>query len=312
MNRPGATLIEVLVAIFIMAIGLLTLLTLFPLGALNMAQAIQDDRAAVAAANAMALAAARNLRNDPVVVGTDYDHFVWGSGNGSPAARNHHRSYPVYVDPFGRILGSFTLADLPGGIPRQTVSWLTPSGDFSPQYQTTINGFSVQDDIKFITQGSHQGLPTRNPNWDVVERSGKFSWAYLLTRPMTADPTVVDLAVVVYSGRLVQYPLQETPYFPVTFNPNSPLVHVPWDPATQEKPPIRKGSWILDASLPADTNENPHGFFYRVAAVTDESPTSVLVELQQKPRNPVTVTNGTLIVMENVVEVFEKGIGWKP
>jgi prepilin-type N-terminal cleavage/methylation domain-containing protein len=40
----GITLTEVLVAIFIMGIGLLALLSLFPLGALTMAQAIKDDR----------------------------------------------------------------------------------------------------------------------------------------------------------------------------------------------------------------------------------------------------------------------------
>ncbi len=43
-RRPGITLIEVLVAIFVMSIGLLALLTLFPLGALRMSQALQDDR----------------------------------------------------------------------------------------------------------------------------------------------------------------------------------------------------------------------------------------------------------------------------
>jgi len=57
-KRPGITLLEVLVAIFIMGIGLLALLTLFPLGALEMAQAIQDDRAGKAAADAVALSEA--------------------------------------------------------------------------------------------------------------------------------------------------------------------------------------------------------------------------------------------------------------
>jgi type II secretory pathway pseudopilin PulG len=57
MNRRSATtLVEVLVAIFIMGIGLLAILALFPLGALQMAQALKDDRAAQAAANATALA----------------------------------------------------------------------------------------------------------------------------------------------------------------------------------------------------------------------------------------------------------------
>ena len=52
-RRPGVTLIEVLVAIFVVALGLLALLTLFPLGALSMAQAIKDDRIALMSSNAV-------------------------------------------------------------------------------------------------------------------------------------------------------------------------------------------------------------------------------------------------------------------
>src|SRR5262245_12363956 len=52
MKRPGTTLIEVLTAIFILALGLVSLLTLFPLGAAQMARAVQRERAAQLAANA--------------------------------------------------------------------------------------------------------------------------------------------------------------------------------------------------------------------------------------------------------------------
>jgi hypothetical protein len=51
-RRAGITLLEVLAAIFVMGVGLLALLALFPLGALSMAQAIKDDRAASVAADA--------------------------------------------------------------------------------------------------------------------------------------------------------------------------------------------------------------------------------------------------------------------
>jgi hypothetical protein len=47
--------VEVLVAIFVTGVGLLALLTLFPLGALDMARAIKDDRAASVAVEAHAL-----------------------------------------------------------------------------------------------------------------------------------------------------------------------------------------------------------------------------------------------------------------
>lgn len=83
-RRHGITLLEVLAAIFIIGIGLLALLTLFPIGALQMAQAIKDDRAGQAAADAVAwseagkellgrtrefvLVSARNGSTDPTIV----------------------------------------------------------------------------------------------------------------------------------------------------------------------------------------------------------------------------------------------------
>src|SRR5438128_2059695 len=42
--RPGLSLAEVLIAMFVLALGLLGVLSLFPLGAVRMAQAIKDDR----------------------------------------------------------------------------------------------------------------------------------------------------------------------------------------------------------------------------------------------------------------------------
>src|SRR5438105_4707990 len=67
-TRTGATLTEVLVAIFVMAIGLLALLTLFPLGALSMAQAIKDNRTAHSGKNAFAIAGALNIHGDATVL----------------------------------------------------------------------------------------------------------------------------------------------------------------------------------------------------------------------------------------------------
>jgi hypothetical protein len=43
-RRPGFSLTEVLVALFVMALGIISLLTLFPVGAVQMGRALQDDR----------------------------------------------------------------------------------------------------------------------------------------------------------------------------------------------------------------------------------------------------------------------------
>ena len=62
-RRTGITLIEVLMAIFVMTIGMLGLLSMFPVAAMSMMQATQDDRATVQAANATSVAQAFDLRN---------------------------------------------------------------------------------------------------------------------------------------------------------------------------------------------------------------------------------------------------------
>jgi prepilin-type N-terminal cleavage/methylation domain-containing protein len=51
----GVTLVEVLVAIILAGVALLALLVLFPLGVLNLAQAIEDDRAPALALDAAEL-----------------------------------------------------------------------------------------------------------------------------------------------------------------------------------------------------------------------------------------------------------------
>src|SRR5437867_180385 len=60
MIRRGGTLIEVEIAIFVVAVGLLGLLALFPLGAANIALAVKDDRSAHSVANAVAFAKLEN------------------------------------------------------------------------------------------------------------------------------------------------------------------------------------------------------------------------------------------------------------
>jgi prepilin-type N-terminal cleavage/methylation domain-containing protein len=80
-RRAGVTLIEVLVAIFIMGIGLLALLNLFPLGAIEMSQAIQDDRTGAFADRAIALGDA----GEELVAHTlDFASFSKSQGSANP------------------------------------------------------------------------------------------------------------------------------------------------------------------------------------------------------------------------------------
>jgi hypothetical protein len=138
-HRPGVTLTEVLVALFVMAVGMIALLVMFPLGAQQIAQAIKDERSAQAANNADTLLRDHWRQNvveviragvpesrlvnpgDPFHV--DYMTAMEQPNNPLLApdrsavlpalsdpttfrtydSENSHASYPVFVDPYGDV-----------------------------------------------------------------------------------------------------------------------------------------------------------------------------------------------------------------
>ncbi|HXG09622.1 MAG TPA: prepilin-type N-terminal cleavage/methylation domain-containing protein [Gemmataceae bacterium] len=319
-RRPGITLVEVLVSIFIMGIGLLALLTLFPLGALTMNQAIQADRAAACARNAAGLVSALDIRkNSALFSPNDVFSDPDGGGNEWPTlADQHGPSYPVFVDPFGilggagQTLGAYTPNPQSPGIPRRTLVF----GGSALTYQQALRWFSLLDDMDF----DENGVP-KNSALKQVQRSNRYTWALMMRRPRAMDTSWVEMAVVVYSGRPLQVIQPEPTYIgtntdPIIFNPNSKEVTVAY---TGEKPPVRKGGWILDATVttlgpPGNRIAVPRGYFYRVVNVTDTTTASgtpaVVLELETAPR--VGTNNAVLVVMEHVIEVFDEGLGWKP
>jgi hypothetical protein len=359
-RRLGATLIEVLVAIFVMGIGLLAILVLFPLGALNMAQAIRNDRCAQAALNASAIArflpqdnvpdpsythANYGLRNDPAITGPP---SFYTTPPGLPAAAGG-ASYPVYIDPAGARINcqiinpglSQTYAN-PGpplgyappqlasagtitGIPRLMPQYLVnapqnqkgnppmpntvlPAVTFS---YLTSRYFTLLDDISFTSNG----LPDVSSG--NVQRDGRYTWCYMLQLPSTNTAAQdANLTVVVYDRRTVlldsianlatPQPPQGERSFMANFDGTTNVVKLTWDPTLQDPPAVRRGSWILDASLVP----NIHGFFYRVVGTSDPvavsgSESTMKVELQNNAQ--ASVDKGVAVVMENVVEVFQRG-----
>ena len=298
-RRRGITLIEVLVAIFIMAIGLLALLTLFPLGALRMSQALQNDRAAASASAAANLCDALGIRHDP-----QYDPAAALPRFAAPPAAGMNPSstgpgYPLYVDAYGVANGSGLLG---GVIQRVTPSSGAPGSIFpSPPYTSATSAaaryFTLPDDITFATNGQ----PDLTANGS-VQRGGRYTWAYLLHRlqPYSAS-SPVDLTVVVYAGRATQVPGGEN-NFAAAGAQNDTLVTLSWA-AAAPPPNIRRGSWILDTSVNA-VNGSVHGDFYRVVTATQTGPTTMNLELQT-PLAKAGLTQMT--VMDNVVEVFSRG-----
>jgi hypothetical protein len=264
-----------------------------------------------------------------------------------------------------------------GGIPRRSISLISSQDinkpPLTPQLraQLTLQWFTLLDDINFVRDtdplaAPYVGTPLTQQQFVAGQpfaRDGRFSWAFMLRRPRSIDRNVVDMSVVVYSQRPVALntglgqPTGEsayvtpTPaqlglgtayagYYPVlaTGKRGVNVVTIGWT-AIQEKPAVRRGSWILDASIEfvaqgagsLASNGWSHGYFYRVVGITEPGilgPGSMDLELQTPLREDVytlPTTNGEtyggtvgrsrtgqIIVMENVAEVFEKGPGWLP
>lgn len=347
-RRSGTTLVEVLVTIFVMAIGLIALLTLFPIGALRMAEAVKDSRSALAAANAEALAIARNLRNDVMIVPANgsYNYFknprvISVSQQHTEDAHQDGASYPVYMDPIGYRTYSGSPIDytnwvggqLPNYIRRVNPNYIGIGGGAAARI-ATLQSFSLLDDITFGANGvpirADNGQPTTGAGQ--VQREGRYSWGLMFKRPKLATPSVVDMTVVVYSGRPMQLasgsavPFGETVYdVPRTArdgNEGETTVTI-MPPPGLGRPNVKKGTWILDASR--ETNATflkrygpVHGYFYRVVNYTELANGQTQLQLERPLKATITSTSpldgrtAKVIVMDNVVEVFEKGPGWLP
>lgn len=342
MRRPGITLMEVLAAIFITAIGLLSLLVLFPVGALSMARAINDDRAAQAGDNGRAIADAVSLRNDPQI------QAGMLAQNGVPltAPSADGPGYLVLVDPIGVqaysgqgawsswVGGMLPTAPpvgntVPSFIQRGVGNWLTnPVGG---PYTTAdiIKWCSLTDDIGFVSDTPYQGLASNPPAWvnpaaAGVLRNIRFTYAWLLRMPRAGTPNVVDVSTLVFINRSIdQLGLgttagQETVIGGVTFAPVQNGVPVltqlvlPLPPAGQSNPDLRAGQWILDATVaPNPTAGSPTGiagFFYRVVTVVEDPATGQMtIEVQTPLRGWTTQGTGTIVIFDKLLEVFDSG-----
>jgi hypothetical protein len=276
---------EVLIAMFIMAIGMLSLLALFPVGAVSMAQALKDDRCASAAAMAENVAIANNVRHDPnVTTAVANPSIAYGTPN----------SMLVYVDPslaiatqstapFGTALG--IMPGISAGIPR-----VYPS--FASSTALADRWFSLPDGITFLDDG------TPDKSSGSVDRDRRYSYAYLLR--LLPSSSLVQLYVVVYNGRPTGALSTETTLSASgTAGTNSIVVNA-------KGTTLRRGGWILDTTYNATTAQ-VQGYFYRVTNLVESSGTTI-VEVQSN----LIATLNQVTIMDDVAEVFDKGTSWQP
>jgi len=350
-RRSGVTLLETMAAIFIVGIGLISLLTLFPAGAVKMDQAIKDDRTGHMKENAASIADALKLRGEGVNIPstTVYDDFttldlivqkMQGLGTGLPplvnqAARTYATgpSYAVLVDPngyyanFPAAAGAANWQDWVAGVPDvlprvvpRCLHWnpnLNPdpvfravptTGDLPYLKRQVLLSTVFTDDMRFQRENDNDagggpvytGWPCAVPG-AAVDRTPRWSCAWLVRRPQVSQFQVVELTVVVYRGRSITTPRSGEQLFavdPTSSQISRGLVTITW-PAGGREPELKTGGWILDVSV-APT---PRAKFFRVTNITQTSANSMTLEVQGTMRS----MPDKVFVLENVVEVFERG-----
>lgn len=286
--RSGITLLEVLTAIFIMGIGMMALLTLFPAGALSMARAVRDDRAAAIAANAAAIAAAFDLRNDSEVK-TAFDDASRASYMPDYSKAVGASSNPVFVDPLAPRDLSVPPPPEPNRVDPtgpQPVQRIYPS--FATTLQRQLRYFTLQDEITFDTLG--------NPKGGIPYRPGTYSFAYMLRRPINSLADVVNMSVLIYSMRVTDYVDGETSWLA---NGTQQLTTL----TVSGAPDIRRRSWVFDIS--ADSNRIINGDFYRVENVTDMGG-AVQLELDR----PLRLNCSRIVHFRDLIAVIDRGSSW--
>ncbi len=326
-RRPAVTLLEVLIALFIMAIGMLALLVLFPLGAFSMGKALKDDRCASAAAMAEQVAICNNLRHDGRLEGNTiqtnlYLTRTYPSTSQSLAAPYNGPSLPVYVDPYGYNAGVFLLGCAANN---KLIAGITPIQRINPNFsinQATFvdRWFSLPNDISFLTTGTPDLVSTS------VDRGRRYTWAYMVRRPQALADQTVDLTVVVYYNRPTGVAQWETVFEVANTNTKPPTAKDPTqgdssivlNSATAAS--FRRGMWLLDITPITGTGANgvpavPRSDFYRITNVDDIGGGQVVIDVQPNlicDGDPNGTAVSHVVLMDYVAEVFPKGTSWQP
>jgi prepilin-type N-terminal cleavage/methylation domain-containing protein len=314
--RSGFSLSEVLIAIFVLAIGMMGILALFPLGAAQMAQAIKDERsgqlADISEAHMRILwrqawlvpystanptnANVGTLDSEVNMIGR-CPEYTFDFGNTSAASTGPGQ--PIYLDPIGYpvqpsktlagsgVIQRVTLGIAPGsgsvGV-SQTSMWAQGAASLGQR----IRLFGLIDDLTF-QQNGEAAVP--------VNRADRYNAAFLLQRPKNNVRQEVNLKVVVYQGRSPDIASAEVtlPRLSSPLVPGSDSLSVSTDGT-----PLRLNSWVLVWG----TTPVPFADFYRVVGYTSSQ---ISVSPQIRAHGNVSSYTGTAAILTDVIEVFDRG-----
>lgn len=286
-RRPGLSLTEVLVALFIMAIGAISILTLFPLAALNMAAALKDDRTTQSAYQADGFIRSYWRSDGPDSPSPDpfTNAFTNPGGVADISTNTTGTSYPVFVDPMGSVARGGNPPPAVAGqphLPRRNLRLIESSprkNEFALRTSSLVDGLTFDP-----AQEGAAGDGT------TVEREYRYNWLWVLQLPdlSLSARNKATLTVVVFDKRshLFVPDRAETFVTPVDDNgvPNPTVTPGQTTSLTVRAADVaglvvQKGSWVMDATKD-DALGIRHANFYRIVSATDrETPNGTVFDL---------------------------------
>jgi hypothetical protein len=266
-RRPGLSLTEVLVALFIMGLGTIAILTLFPLGALNMAQAFRDDRTTQCAAQAGSYIRwywkhqkdASQLDGEPFFTALDDPAPPWFTPPSTPGSyvvsltpADNGPSYPVVIDPMGvvaRPVGSASQLMIGDDGRGDAAAAATPNQTNLARKGMRLLGNTPALALRTCSLLDGYGYePNGTPTvtGTTIDRDMRYNWLWVIQRPVNSERYQVDATVVVFDRRahLFAPAGSETVFAPSYAEPGVARVTFP----AGRSPAIQKGSWLLDAT----------------------------------------------------------------
>ncbi len=235
-TRSGMSMAEVLVALFLMALGSIAILTMFPLGMYHMGQALKDDRTAQSASQADAfmrmywrqnVVENQFVGNSSVVTFPGYEPFVAAldypdskpdlqplplnpvTRRDSPPGSVYlpipsgQPGYPVFVDPMGWLApwntqnpNPYQLQYWTGGLYFSRRSLNLALNQPNTAAQRMV---SMMDGFGYNENGTPSGTS------GAIEREMRYNWLWVIQRPDNSNRNTASMTVVVFDKRAFQY-----------------------------------------------------------------------------------------------------------
>jgi hypothetical protein len=308
---------EVMIATAILAIGTLAIMALFPIGAVNMARAINQNRAADHAQNSDGMfrlywkrawldqnGGGIRSHDDAMnpLIDPDWQMIAFLDAypipNAPPAMippASSQPGFPVLIDPIGWRTqiqyGALNQQYVAGqvGLPVRCNLAATP---FPGPYTPTIRNTTMLDEFSYDRNGEPSALTGQ------LDRGGRYNVSWLIQRPKNNVADQVNLTVLVFAGRSpTDTPSAETVFQAVAANylplvdPKPKSLTITYNP-NNGRPGFLKGKWVAFTTpiqpQPAPPNGTgvpyPSFDFYRIAAVTDIDDVTINLEFEQPLR----------------------------